>query len=129
MKKKIVFLFSLVIFVSGCLPDYCDNPVSSSGVVVTAPKGVCLEVYKQGYYYPQPTLVAKLREGGSCMVRADYISGYRNTVLVVSVIGGDKRGRYIGSKTHTPYSFLINQYSYRSSHDIRVWNVKRSELK
>lgn len=95
-------------------------PLSSQGVVVTAPPGLFLDVKKTGRY-GQTILVKNLPPGENFFIPADGF--WSNQTIVITIRGYDAKGNLMGVRSR-------QFWFYNSGYDSRVeyWDVSVNDL-
>lgn len=141
MKKLLVFsLFFFVAVFSGCtaisvltggykplivmwpeVKQQSNVPQLNQGVVITAPRGVWLDIVKVSGY-GTTAFIYGMPPGGVFFLSADADLQY-GTTIVITVRGRDANGNLMGV-TSRQFSFSETSYSSYNYH----WNVRVSEL-
>lgn len=99
-----------------------DVPASDQGVVVTAPRGVWLDIIKASNY-GTTAFIYGMPPGQMFFVPADATLTYSTTVII-TVRGRDAKGNLLGV-TSRPFTFSnYAGYSYN-----QYWNVRAYELR
>lgn len=143
--KKIFFLVFLSVLISGCsmvsvlklsltgnykpliikwpnVVQQTNVPASSQGVVITAPRGMWLDIVKTSGY-GTTAFVYGMPPGGTFFIPADANLQYGETI-VLTVRGRDSQGNLLGV-TSRSFSFSnTGAYSYN-----QYWNVEGGELR